>query len=68
MKKYCLSTYDFETVKGYVSKVEQAGFEYPEAPADPREYTAQDTFRNEGIEVIVPLVEAEFVGPNYKGE
>lgn len=68
MKKNFFSTYDFETVKGYVSKVEQAGFEYPEAPADPREYTAQDTFRNEGIEVIVPLVEAEFVGPNYKGE
>lgn len=61
MKKNFFSPYDFETAEGYVSKVEQAGFKYPEAPADSREYTAQDTFKNEGIEVIVPLVEANFV-------
>ena len=66
MTENFFSTYDFGTTEGFVSKVEQAGFDYPEMPADPREYSAQETFRNEGIEVIVPLAEPNFVGAKVK--
>lgn len=66
MKKDFFATYDFETVEGFVSKVDQAGFEYPEAPADPREHTFKESFRKEGIEVIVPLVTPNFVAGSDK--
>lgn len=59
-KIFNLRDYGFEPVEKYVSKVEQAGFSYPVQHADPRPFTFEETFRNEGIEVLVPLGQAIF--------